>query len=171
VSPFSIGIESTSAAGSSSHHQRRAPVFGSKGLAESLARRALRGGETRDGEPGMTLKSDDELLARDTRGADDTNAKIPAHEVTSKAVGVKVRTGAKAHRPRGEPSQLTLSTLRRHEPAHLTVGGGNVKQPRHGAWMVLQVMCYDYWARADDFWKESYPVDEESVKCELPSFR
>jgi hypothetical protein len=51
------------------------------------------------------------------------------------------------------------------------VGGGNVKQPRHGTWMVLQVMCYDYWARADDFWKGSYQVDEESAKCESPSFR
>ena len=29
VSPFSTGSDSTSASGSSSHHQRRAPVFGS----------------------------------------------------------------------------------------------------------------------------------------------
>src|SRR5206468_9412915 len=57
-----------------------------KSLLERLAGRALGGGQPRDGEPGVALQGDDELLARDTRGADDTDAKIPAHGVTSKAV-------------------------------------------------------------------------------------
>jgi len=56
-------------------------------LAESPASRALRRGEARDRKPGMILEGNHELLARDTRGADDADAKIAAHDVTSKAVG------------------------------------------------------------------------------------
>ena len=102
-----------------------------EGLAEPLARRPLRRGQARDGEPGMTLKGDDELLARDTRGADDTDAKIAAHDVTSKAVGDTTANRPRGHPPaRREADELTLSMLPSHEPAHLTVGVGNVKPRR-----------------------------------------
>ena len=53
-SPFSTGRASTSAGGSSWHHQRRAPVFGvAERLGVRLAGRALRGGERDDLEPRM----------------------------------------------------------------------------------------------------------------------
>ena len=45
-------------------------------LAESLAGRVLRRGDARDGEPGMILECNHELLARDTGGADDADAKL-----------------------------------------------------------------------------------------------
>jgi hypothetical protein len=51
----------------------------------------------------MALQGDDELLTRDTRGADGADAKIPAHDVTSNAVeGQSSGNGRESPAPRGE---------------------------------------------------------------------
>jgi hypothetical protein len=85
----------------------------------------------------MALEGDHELLPRDTRGADDSDTKIPAHEVTSKAVDdTKQREPAGNTRP-ARGAKLTLSTFEEHEPAHHTVGPSEVKPMPGGG-----VMCY-----------------------------
>src|SRR5215831_5550245 len=54
-------------------------------------------------------------------GADDPDTKIPAHEVTSKAV--EGQSCGELGRV-----ELTLSTCDEHEPAHLTERGSDVKR-------------------------------------------